>query len=113
MQNNLKNKNTYNLENFLQNNSSWTKVCAENQKFLSDHDQLIREYKFSSRRSSYEFAYAILKLAEEYDHDPILIAEWQKVTLIWSTHSEKAVTDLDIKMASHSDEIYNNLNRGN
>ncbi len=113
MQNDIKNKNNSDLEKFLEKNSSWTKVCAENQKFLSAHDQLIREYKFSSRKSSYEFAYAILKLAEEHDHDPILIAEWQKVTLVWSTHSEKAVTELDIKMATHSDEIYKNMNKGN
>lgn len=100
------------LQKFLENNSEWDVVREENQKFLSSHDQLIREYEFSSRKSAYQFTYAILKLAEEYDHDPILIAEWHKVTLVWSTHSEKAVKELDIELATHSDTIYQNINKG-
>ncbi len=112
MHNDLKNKITTNLESFLEKNSSWNIVRAESKNFLSAHDQLSREYKFSSRRSTYKFAEAIIKLADEHDHDPILIAEWHKVTLIWSTHSEKAVKGLDIEMATHSDKIYQNMHQG-
>lgn len=99
-------QNDIDLQKFINENSNWSIVHESNQKFLASHDELIREYEFSSRKSTYEFVNAILKLAEKHDHDPTLIAEWHKVTLIWSTHSKKAVTDLDIEMATLSDEIY-------
>ena len=106
MPNDSNNKNTAKLQSFLKENSNWTIVHAQNQKFLASHDELIREFEFSSAKSTYEFVNAILKLAEKHDHDPTLVAEWHKVTLIWSTHSKKAVTELDLEMATLSDEIY-------
>lgn len=110
MQNNINNENTTNLQKFLKEKQDWTIVHAQNQKFLSSHDELIREYKFSSSKSTIEFVNAILKLAEKQDHDPTLISEWHKVTLVWSTHSKKAVTDLDLEMATRSDEIFKKMN---
>ncbi len=110
MTNDLNNQDTPNLQKFLKENSNWTIVHGQNQKFLASHNELIREYEFSSRNSTMEFVNAILKLAEKQDHDPTLIVEWHKVTLVWSTHSKKAVTDLDLEMAIRSDEIYKKMN---
>ncbi len=100
------NKNDVNLQNFLDANSNWKVINSDNQKFLPFHQQLIREYEFSSDKDTYEFAYAVLILAGKQNHHPTLIAEWHKVTLVWSTHSQKTVTELDIEMAKLSDEIY-------
>ncbi len=104
-----KNTNTKNLQNFLDANSKWEVFSPDNQKFLSPHEQLIREYEFSSDKNTYEFAYAILVLAEEHNHHPTLIAEWHKVTLVWSTHSHRTVTELDMEMARLSDETYQKI----
>ena len=105
-------KNTSNLENFLNTNSNWEVISPVSQKFLPSHEQLIREYKFSSDKDTYEFAYAILVLSEEHNHHPTLIAEWHKVTLVWSTHSQKTVTELDIKLAKLSDDVYQKIEKG-
>jgi 4a-hydroxytetrahydrobiopterin dehydratase len=106
------NNTTKDLQNFLDTHPNWDVISPDNQKFLPSHEQLIREYKFSSDKNTYEFAYAILVLAEEHNHHPTLIAEWHKVTLVWSTHSKKNVTELDIEMAKFSDDIYHNIEKG-
>ncbi|MBW6472884.1 MAG: 4a-hydroxytetrahydrobiopterin dehydratase [Anaerolineaceae bacterium] len=103
------NNTTKILQSFLDANSKWKVISSDNQKFLSSHDQLMREYEFSSDKNTYEFAYAILVQAEEHNHHPTLIAEWHKVTLVWSTHSHRTVTELDIEMAKLSDEIYQKI----
>lgn len=103
------NKKITNLQNFLDAYTNWKVISPDNQKFLPSHEQLIREFEFSSDKSTYEFAYEILILAEEHNHHPTLIAEWHKVTLVWSTHSKKTVTELDIEMAKLSDEIYQKI----
>ena len=107
----IEEKNTSNkdLHNFLDKKSKWKVISPDNQKFMPQHEQLIREYEFSSDKNTYEFAYEILVLAEEHNHHPTLIAEWHKVTLVWSTHSHKTVTELDIKMAELSDETYQKI----
>lgn len=102
-----KNNNTkINLPKFLDTYSHWKVISPVNQKFLPSHEQLIREYEFSSDKHTYEFAYAILVLAEKHNHHPTLIAEWHKVTLVWSTHSQKSITAWDVEMAKLSDETY-------
>jgi len=107
-----KNKNiTNDLHNFLNTHSKWKVISLDNQKFLSSHEQLIREYEFSSDKNTYEFAYAILVLAEEHNHHPTLIVDWHKAALVWSTHSKKCVTELDIEMAKFSDDIYQKIEK--
>lgn len=109
----IEDKNTTNdLQNFLDTHSKWKVFSTDRQKFLSSNEQLIREYEFSSDKNTYEFAYAILVLAENHNHHPTLIAEWHKVTLVWSTHSQKSVTELDIEMAKLSDETYKKIEKG-
>jgi 4a-hydroxytetrahydrobiopterin dehydratase len=102
--------NMTNLQNFLERYSKWKVINPVDQKFLSSHEQLIREYEFSSDKNTYEFAYAVQVIAEEHNHHPTLVAEWHKVTLVWSTHSQKTITKLDIEMAKLSDDIYLKIN---
>lgn len=104
--------NLTNLQNFLNSHSKWNVISPVDQKFLPTHEQLIREYAFSSDKNTYEFAYAVLVLAEEYNHHPTLVAEWHKVTLVWSTHSQKSITELDIEMAKRSDDIFLKIEKG-
>ncbi|PKO06986.1 MAG: hypothetical protein CVU41_03605 [Chloroflexi bacterium HGW-Chloroflexi-3] len=101
--------NIINLRNFVDTYLDWKVISPVDQKFLPFHEQLIREYEFSSDKHTYEFAYAVLVLAEKHNHHPTLIAEWHKVTLVWSTHSQKTITELDIEMAKLSDEIYQKI----
>jgi len=90
--------------------SNWEKLASYNHNFFPEHEFLVRVYKFKSDKSTNQFVSRILNLAEKENHHPLLIAEWHKVTLSWSTHDQKSITSLDYKLARKSDEIYLKIN---
>ena len=102
---NIKN-NKQDYEVFIKMYPDWEVINPKDQKFLPSHEQLLRTYSFSSDKDTYDFSYKILVLAEEKNHHPTLVAEWHKVTLSWSTHDQKSITQLDLEMAKLSDEIF-------
>ena len=51
------------------------------------------------------FSNEIAELAELYNHHPMMIIEWGKVTLHWWTHTAKGISALDIKLAQLSNEL--------
>jgi 4a-hydroxytetrahydrobiopterin dehydratase len=88
----------------------WEKLDSFNHDFFPKHEFLIRVYKFDSDKSTNQFVAEILDMAEKENHHPLLIAEWHKVTLSWSTHEKKSITSIDIRSARISDEIYQKIN---
>jgi 4a-hydroxytetrahydrobiopterin dehydratase len=44
-------------------------------------------------------------LAEAADHHPDIDVRWNKVTLVLSTHSEGALTEMDVALAAQIDEL--------
>jgi 4a-hydroxytetrahydrobiopterin dehydratase len=84
----------------------WKKMVSYDHNFFPNHEFLIRVYKFDSDNSTNQFVSKILNIAEKENHHPLLVAEWHKVTLSWSTHDQKSITDIDYKLATKSDEIY-------
>lgn len=90
--------------------SNWEKLELYDHNFFPKHEFLIRVYKFESDKGTNQFVSEILNLAEKENHHPLLIAEWHKVTLSWSTHDKKSITGLDYKLARKSDEIYLKIN---
>jgi 4a-hydroxytetrahydrobiopterin dehydratase len=98
------------ISKFLETNSNWKILQNPDVQTFPDHENLVREYKFQSDKSTIEFISAVLQHAEKEDHHPLLIAEWHKVTLSWSSHEKKSITDADIEMAKKSDEIFLSIN---
>lgn len=104
MNNPEKNKNFGNENENL--SSSWKNVNNYHLDIFPKHDILIRDYIFDSDESTNNFVSNILNLAKEENHHPLLIAEYHKVILSWSSHEKRAITDLDYKLAKKSDDFY-------
>ena len=86
--------------------NDWKKLNSYDKRFFPNHDFLIREYLFDTDQQTNDFISQILDLAETENHHPLLIFEWHKVTLSWSTHDKKTITEIDYRLAKKSDEIY-------
>jgi len=69
-------------------------------------DGLTKEFSFSTQTDLAEFLVKVAKLADENDHHPDAeIYKAFKLRLKLFTHSEKAVTDLDRRLAKQIDLI--------
>ncbi len=87
----------------------WEKKIEFRKQFFPNHEFLLREFLFDSDEQTKKFIIQILELAEKQNHHPLLIFEWHKVTVSWSTHSKKTITDLDYKLAKKTNEIFHLL----
>lgn len=86
--------------------NDWRKLNKYEKQFFPNHDFLIREYLFDSDQQTNDFISKILNLAKIENHHPLLIFEWHKVTLSWSSHDKKTISEIDYRLANQSDEIY-------
>jgi 4a-hydroxytetrahydrobiopterin dehydratase len=69
-------------------------------------DGLTKEFSFSTQTDLAEFLVKVAKLADENDHHPDAeIYKAFKLRLKLFTHSKKAVTDLDRRLAKLIDSI--------
>jgi len=66
--------------------------------------ELVRIFEFKDFKSAFEFMTLCANMAEELDHHPDWSNTWNKVSVRLSTHSMKALTELDIAMASAMDQ---------
>ena len=64
-------------------------------------------FKFKNYAQSVEFTNRIAAIAEEEDHHPLMILEWDRVTVQWWTHVVKGLHQNDFIMAAKTDEIFN------
>jgi 4a-hydroxytetrahydrobiopterin dehydratase len=67
--------------------------------------ELERIFVFKDFKSAFEFMTLCADFAEELDHHPDWSNAWNKVSVRLSTHSLKALTELDITMASAMDQF--------
>jgi 4a-hydroxytetrahydrobiopterin dehydratase len=70
-----------------------------------DTQELERVFLFKDFKSAFEFMALCADFAEELDHHPDWSNAWNKVSVKLSTHSMKALTELDIAMASAMDQF--------
>lgn len=90
---------------------------AELKRLLADWDilyeahtpRLSRHYPFPDFDTALHFANTIGQLAAEANHHPTLLVEWGKLTVIWWTHSLKALHLNDFIMAARCDRVYREL----
>lgn len=67
--------------------------------------ELERVFVFVDFKSAFQFMTLSANFAEELDHHPDWSNSWNKVSVRLSTHSMKALTELDITMASAMDQF--------
>jgi len=65
--------------------------------------QITREFVFKNFKQAFAFMTLCAQYAEEIDHHPDWENSWNKVIVHLSTHSAKALTELDIQMAKAMD----------
>ncbi|MBU3609238.1 4a-hydroxytetrahydrobiopterin dehydratase [Polynucleobacter wuianus] len=65
--------------------------------------QISREFIFKDFKEAFAFMILCAQYAEEIDHHPDWSNSWNKVVVHLSTHSAKALTELDIQMAKAMD----------
>ncbi len=67
--------------------------------------ELERTFVFEDFKGAFQFMTLCANFAEELDHHPDWSNSWNRVSVRLSTHSMKALTDLDITMASAMDQF--------
>ena len=66
---------------------------------------LQRGFRFKDFREAMEFVNRLADAAEEANHHPDIAVSWNAVTVRWSTHTKRAITERDVEMARRTDEL--------
>ncbi|MEX0825974.1 MAG: 4a-hydroxytetrahydrobiopterin dehydratase [Acidimicrobiia bacterium] len=66
-------------------------------------EEISRTFEFSDFAEAIGFINRVALVAEKADHHPDIDIRWNKVTLVFSTHSAGALTDLDRKLVETID----------
>jgi 4a-hydroxytetrahydrobiopterin dehydratase len=69
-------------------------------------ERLQRTYFFPDPSDAVAFSRFLSAMADEADHHPFLVAEDNRLTVIWWTHSIKGLHLNDFIMAARSDEAF-------
>ena len=70
-----------------------------------NNQELTRVFVFKDFKSAFQFMTLCANFAEELDHHPDWSNSWNMVSVHLSTHSMKALTELDITMACAMDQF--------
>lgn len=68
--------------------------------------EITREFIFANFDYAFEFMTLCAQYAKEIDHHPDWSNSWNKVSVSLSTHSAKALTQLDILLAQAMEDAY-------
>ena len=68
--------------------------------------EITREFIFANFDHAFDFMTLCAQYAKEIDHHPDWSNTWNKVNVRLSTHSEKALTQLDVLMAQAMNRFY-------
>jgi 4a-hydroxytetrahydrobiopterin dehydratase len=72
-----------------------------------ENNSLYKKFEFKDFKEAFEFMNEVAKVAEEQQHHPKWLNEWNKVEVWLSTHEEDSkVTDKDRKLSQLIDKIY-------
>jgi|SRR5690625_4964301 len=70
-----------------------------------------RKFTFENYLASIKFVERIALYAEEQQHHPIIHIQYKVVTLKMSSWQQKSLTELDFKMATHFDQLYDRADK--
>jgi 4a-hydroxytetrahydrobiopterin dehydratase len=68
-------------------------------------EEVRRSIEFADFPTAVEFVNRLAPICEELDHHPDLALRWRWVDVVLSTHSAGGVTELDLVLAGHVDEV--------
>jgi 4a-hydroxytetrahydrobiopterin dehydratase len=68
-------------------------------------NEIYKVYKHKTFKDAIAFVNKVGDLAEEANHHPDFLIQYNKVTLTLSTHSQGGVTDNDINLAKRIDKV--------
>lgn len=68
-----------------------------------DGEEISRTFEFADFNEAMGFVNRVALAAEKADHHPDIDIRWNKVTLMLTTHSQDALTDLDRKLVETID----------
>lgn len=88
----------------LANDFDFTKLLPDWRVNL-ETQELERTFVFEDFKGAFQFMTLCANFAEELDHHPDWSNSWNRVSVRLSTHSMKALTDLDITMANAMDQF--------
>lgn len=86
-------------------NTDHIKDLEEKDWRLKD-ELIVKKYSFDSHLQGADFARLVSVYAESVMHHPEIRIGFKEVTVGWTTHSEKKLTDKDIAGAKASDRLY-------
>jgi 4a-hydroxytetrahydrobiopterin dehydratase len=69
------------------------------------HGALQRGYRFGDFKEAVAFVNRLAEAAEQANHHPEIAISWNAVTVRWWTHTKRAITERDVEMARHTDEL--------
>lgn len=67
--------------------------------------KLVRSFTFNDFKDALAFVDKVGNLAEAHNHHPDIELGWGKVKVVLFTHSEKAITKKDYKLAKEIDAL--------
>lgn len=65
-----------------------------------------REFEFKGFTDAIDFVNRVARAAEKNDHHPDIDIRWNKVTLVFTTHSKGGLTDNDFESARQVSGIF-------
>jgi 4a-hydroxytetrahydrobiopterin dehydratase len=68
-------------------------------------DQITKQFTFGGFPEAVAFVNRLVPEAEEADHHPDIQINYKRVTLTYSTHSERGLTDKDFAGAAMADRV--------
>lgn len=66
-------------------------------------DALCRQYSFPGFKEAMGFANRVATIAEELDHHPDILVQYDTVTLTLSSHDAGGITERDLRLAARID----------
>jgi 4a-hydroxytetrahydrobiopterin dehydratase len=66
-------------------------------------DALCRQYPFPGFKEAMRFANRVATIAEELNHHPDILIEYDTVTLTLSSHDAGGITERDLRLATRID----------
>jgi 4a-hydroxytetrahydrobiopterin dehydratase len=90
--------------NLLAKNFDFEKMLPDWQ-VSANQQELERIFIFKDFKAAFQFMTLCANFAEEIDHHPDWSNTWNKVSVRLSTHSMKALTELDLSMARAMDQF--------
>jgi len=73
-------------------------------------EQIQRIFKFKNFAKALKFTNIVGGISEEQDHHPVIVLEWARVKVSWSTHTVKGLSENDFIMAAKTDALINRSN---